>query len=302
MTFTRFTIFALLIALFAGLLAVASADDDKPEGRRASYSEINAILQEATGLDESALREALQSGSTPAELIEANGGDVAAVIATVAEAASQAIETAMEERSAEISEALSDWLHGDGGKRRRGIAFPRGVILTGLEEATGLDMTGLREALAEGATPAELIEANGGDVDAVLGAMAEEAGGAIDERKAQRLAEIEDQVTAWINGERMIRYHLSIGGSGAQAIMEEATGLDAAGLREALEAGATPTELIEANGGDVAQAMDALFAEAHAMRTRMKSRFAEMQSRFGDFFGKFAHGFWGERAHTGRRG
>lgn len=302
MTKQRFTIFTLLVALFAGLLAAVSADDDKPEAHRANSSEITAILQEATGLDASALREALESGATPAELIEANDGDVAAVSATIAETAKAAIETAMNERSAEISETLSEWLKGDEGRRRRGMAIPRGAILTVVEEATGLNGAGLRAALAEGATPAELIEANGGDVAAVMDALAAEIATATDEQKAQRLAQIADQVSAWMNGPRGPRYHLSIGGSAAQAIMEEATGLDAAGLREALEAGATPTDLIEANGGDVSEVMDALFAEAQDMRARMKDRFHEMQSRFGDMFGKFARGFWGEREHTGRRG
>ena len=87
------------------------------------------------------------------------------------------------------------------------------------------------------------------------------------------------------------RVHLAIGGSAAQAIMEEATGLDAAALRAALAEGATPTELIEANGGDVAEVMDALFAEAHEMRQVMQSRFDEMRTRMGDMLGRFEREF-----------
>ena len=84
----------------------------------------------------------------------------------------------------------------DGRQGRRGA---RGLMFQIIAEATGLDREGLREAMQEeGATLASVIEANGGDVDAVIDQIV----AAIVERTDGDPAEIEAKVTEKLNTPR----------------------------------------------------------------------------------------------------
>ncbi len=170
MTFKRFAHFALILALFAGVLAAVSAKDDNPRFGRFGSEASSAILQEATGLDADGIRAALAEGSTLAELIEANGGDVAGVIEALIAEASSTIDEAMATRKAELDDRITAWVngtHGMGGYR--GMV---GEMLPLVEAATGLDAAEIQAALADGSTLAELIEANGGDVTTVMSELA----------------------------------------------------------------------------------------------------------------------------------
>ena len=288
MTFKSITLTLLLLALSASL--IGADDDSRP---RAAAGKISSVLLEATGLDETQLREALQAGSTPAELIEANGGDVSAVAEAMVAEAKSAIEESTTARLAEMDGRVEAWINGETATGGQRAPFRSPVIPAALAEATGLAADALREALHDGATPAELIEANGGDVTAVTETLAAEARGAMEAAMERQIATLDERAAAWLNRERgHIRGRLIIGGKTAQAIMEEATGLDTTALRDALDAGATPTELIEANGGDVSAVMDALYAEARAAQEEMRARFDEMRTRFGETMGKFGRGFW----------
>ena len=167
MIFKRFTLFVLIVALAAGMASAISAQDESGKSRSGAGG-FNALLQEATGLDADALRQAIRDGATPAELIEANGGDLTAVIADMVADANSAIEAASSERLAQLSDDITAFVSGDRGKGRRGMAIRGASMISILEEATGLDLAGLRAALADGSTPAELIEANDGDLSRQL--------------------------------------------------------------------------------------------------------------------------------------
>ena len=88
MNIKRLTIFTLvfaMLAMFAGAVVNAQGGDSangKRGGRRGFGGQNTAVL-EATGLTTDELRTAIQDGSTVAELITANGGNVDSVIAAL---------------------------------------------------------------------------------------------------------------------------------------------------------------------------------------------------------------------------
>ena len=208
MTLKRFT---LVLALLALLTAGVSAQDDSGLRRfsRVSFRH-NAfaftlddpILLEATGLDAEALRVALMDGSTIAVLIEANEGDVAAVVAEMKAQATDDINARAASFLEGLEERVSEEL--DAGHARRGFwgrrwhRLPRIFAYAGvgdtIMEATGLDAPGLRSALAEGATIAELIEANDGDVASVAADIVTTITDAVNAAAAERVESLEADI------------------------------------------------------------------------------------------------------------
>lgn len=88
MKFKHLTILTLVFAMMVALVGVVAAQDDAPNGRRGKHNGRgllgnSTIITDATGLTEVELRTALRDGSTIAELIEANDGDVDTVIAAL---------------------------------------------------------------------------------------------------------------------------------------------------------------------------------------------------------------------------
>lgn len=174
--------FALVVALLALLTAAVSARDDtdsersKPAARAGFGLALeHEVLLEATGLEAEALRAALAEGSTIAELIEANDGDVESVIADMAAQMADDINANLSAFLEGLDQQVSEELDATHSRRgpwgRRWLRHPRLFMVTGVNdvilEATSLDRAGLRAALAEGSTLAELIEANDGDVTVV---------------------------------------------------------------------------------------------------------------------------------------
>lgn len=106
-----------------------------------------------------------------------------------------------------------------------------GDVLALIEEQTGLTAREIMAELRSGGTLAELISANGGDVDAVIAAAVEaatahinaavEAGRITQERADALLAQVESTVTDAINGEYGIGLGLGMG-----------MGFDIGGLRD----------------------------------------------------------------------
>ena len=218
--------FALVFALLALLTAVASAHDDSgSEGYRLAkhagfgFALSSEVLLEAIGLEAEALRTALAEGATIAELIEANAGDVDSVIADMAAQMADDINDQaaafLEGLDGRVSEELEATHSRRGPWGRRWLRHPRILGYAGVSdaifEATGLDAAGLRAALAEGSSLAELIAANDGDVSAVaadiVATISDEVNAAAAERIAgleARLGELFDQDLSerWRRGRR----------------------------------------------------------------------------------------------------
>ncbi len=213
MTLKRFT---LVLALLALLTAGVSANDDSGiySFSRVSirhgafaFSLDDPILLGATGLDAEALRTALMDGSTIAELIQANEGDAAAVIADMQAQATEGIKSRTASFLEGLEERVSQELNASHSRRgfwgRRWHRTPRIFAYAGVGdtvmEATGLDAAGLRSALAEGSTIAELIVANEGDVASVGADITATIADAVNAAVAERLDSLEGDISEAFN-------------------------------------------------------------------------------------------------------
>ena len=208
MSFKRFTIVIALLALLTA--GVSAHDDPGPKGYavagywRSGPSVLLAdpIVQEATGLAGEDLSAALQEGSSISELIAANDGDVEAVIAALVAQAAESIyaraAASIEGLEASFTEAMDEshrprfpWL-----RRRNPVReyFGGWGMVDTIAQATGLDLAALNAALLQGATIAELITVNDGDVAAAVSTLVEQATAGINEAAAARIQHYEEAV------------------------------------------------------------------------------------------------------------
>ena len=114
-------------------------------------SDMNSVILDATGLDESGLRAALWDGSSIAQLIEANDGDVAEVTASLTAQATEQISERTAARLERVGEFVDEALQRDFSEvfermrqfrmGRRGFFNPWG----------GMDMDGKHAESAEAA-------------------------------------------------------------------------------------------------------------------------------------------------------
>ncbi len=208
-------------------------DGDRPgprdrfqRGNAPFDGEMHDLLQTYTGLTGPELARAIRRDeSTVADLITANGGDVDAFIAEAVTIAEARIDEAVtngnldadraELIKANLPDRITERVNGEWEPRRRGGRgrFAGEIEAVALaEEYTGLEGPAIREAIRGGATLAELIEANGGDVDAFIAegvALAETrideavAEGRMDADRAEQLkGNLTEIITAGLNGER----------------------------------------------------------------------------------------------------
>lgn len=194
-------------------------DGRGPRGERGGFginidrAEIEVLLETYTGLAPDELRAELRGGATMAELIEANGQSVDDFVAEVAAPAYERIneavangridETQAETLRAEVTARLTERLQSE--RPRRGDrTFDRfnGEMLTLAESYTGLTAQEIAMELRGGATMADLITANGGDVDAFIVEAVALGEAQIDERSAQRKEALPGIIEALVNGER----------------------------------------------------------------------------------------------------
>jgi hypothetical protein len=154
--------------------------------------DVVAAVIRAAELNRAEVRRALRSGSTLADLITANGGDVNVVTADAI-----AILTAQVERAlangritqaqadaliADIEQRVTDAINGEvepGGRLRdrATIRLPldRMALIEAAMDATGLTRGQIWGQLIDGATLGSIIAGNGGDVDAVIASVTENA-------------------------------------------------------------------------------------------------------------------------------
>lgn len=208
MTVRRFT---LVLALLALLTAGVNANDaPAPKGfalfgRWFSGPQVllyDPDVQDATGMEPEALRDALLEGATLSELISANGGAAEAVIAELAAQASDAIKAQAAASIASLEESFTETLNDSRHRRfpwwRRRNPVRELFGAWNMDEtvtaATGLDKAELNAALLKGSTIAELIEATDGDVDSVVSTLVEQATDGINEAAAARIQRYEEMI------------------------------------------------------------------------------------------------------------
>jgi dihydroxyacetone kinase DhaKLM complex PTS-EIIA-like component DhaM len=174
---------------------------DRGLGSGALLRDVAEIVSDATGLTTRELRAQILEGTTLAEIITENGGDVDAVtediVAAVTEQINQALENERitqeqaDELLADLETRVTDALNGEtllgrdgrnerderGGRGGRGGAPRPGLLIQGalplldaVTDATGLSLVEIGNQIGEGATLAEVVTNNGGDVDEVIAA------------------------------------------------------------------------------------------------------------------------------------
>lgn len=228
---TQFAILGMIVLVMSLFVGVAGAQEDPSTvdglaDRRGNVRALLEIITEETGLTAQEIFVQVRDGATLAEVIEANGGSVDNVTsALLAEAETRLAEAVASERITQeradeilanletrITEALnSEFELGGRGERLRerfqdglrGDAF--GIIT----ESLGLEPGEIRQAIADGATLAEVIETNGGDVDAVtaeiIALATERVNGLVadetitQEQADEFLAELETRVDTFLN-------------------------------------------------------------------------------------------------------
>ena len=176
---------------------------------------------EVIGVEVDALREALMSGQTLAEVAQANGVDPQVVIdALVAEANAHLDEAVTEGRltqeeadakRAELAERITTMVNEGRPERPEGEGPGRhhGPRLDAAAEVIGVEVDALREALMSGQTLAEVAQANGVDPQVVIDALVAEANAHLDEAVTEgrltqeeadaKRAELAERITTMVN-------------------------------------------------------------------------------------------------------
>lgn len=227
---------SIVIALLALTVGIASAqgDDsstdrpDRPFALRGIASEVLTVVSEATGLSNQEILQQIRDGSTLAEVVEGTDADLATVIADVTTALTERIEAAVaEERITQdrademianlpdrvdtIFNTVPDFEGRGGGIRDRAGNLTQLIVLDAVMEATDLGLLDITTQLRDGATLADIVTDNGGDVETVIAdvvaSVTEEINARVDagtltQAQADTLLEnLEERLTDRFNGE-----------------------------------------------------------------------------------------------------
>ncbi len=171
----------------------------------------------AIGISEDDLLTALQGGQSIAQVAEAHDVEVQTVIDAMVKAATERLQAAIDglpDRMAEVvaREGLPE--HGPGHGPGHGHGH-FGVGLDAAAKAIGIDSEELRTALHDGSTVAEVAQAHGVEVQAVIDALVADAQAKLDQavtdgrlteaRATEIKANLPDRITAMVNGEGPFR-------------------------------------------------------------------------------------------------
>ena len=146
-----------------------------------------------------------------------------------------------------------------------------------VQEATGLDATELLNALQDGSSVTQLIEANEADVDEAIASLVEEATAEINVSKDAAISRLPEAISQQLDR----NWHWRFKGLSPvfvsifrQANLSQATsGSDNTDRQETPAAGASLLALVEANGGDV----EGLVADLVEEATMQINTFATVQ-------------------------
>jgi hypothetical protein len=279
------TVVALLFAFLIVAVSVVGAQDtsetqplQRPEG---PVRTLIGIVGEATGLETREILRQLGDGSTLADIITANDGDVDQVVAETVALLTDNINQGVadgsitQERADNLLATLEDVVT----RAVDGELFPnrldqsaiataaRRILIQATADATGLQSEDITRQLRDGSTLAELITANGADVNTVLNdavaAATEQINAAVAEGRlgqvqADRLlANLPDLYNTAVNGE--LRQELVEWGvtRGLLALAAEHTGLQPREIAEELRYGQSLADVLTNHDVDVNTFIDA---------------------------------------------
>lgn len=156
-------------------------------GRGGDRSEVKTAIEEQTGLTQEELRARLQGGESLADIIQAEGGDLDAVVAAALMGLDEKVAALVEagrlesnqvdEYKAAVEQRVRDWLagtyEGKRGKGRGRLGGKANGLVAFVSEQTGVSVEDIRARLAEDESLADVIEEAEGDQAAVIDAAME---------------------------------------------------------------------------------------------------------------------------------
>jgi len=284
----RLVLISMILSAMAVMVGMVSAQDDANRNgvRGGIIREVLEVVSTETGLPIRDIISQMQpDGATLADVVEANGGSVANVVSTsvanITERTNQAVVdgTITQEQAdnllSNLEQVITDGINGDL-SRGSNNGSPRGnmarVLLAAITDETGMDAQSVLQAVRDGSTLAEVIEANGGTVTNVVASatatVTEHVNNAVangnmtQEQADNILGSLEQTLTDILNGEfdRPIRDRVNDrleDRDGRRPVLgvlrqiAEETGLTAQDIAPLLRDGATPAEILTDNGVDV---------------------------------------------------
>ena len=153
-------------------------------GRGGGKSSVTTAIEEQTGLSQEDLRARLADGESLADIIEAEGGDLEAVVTAALTGLDEKVEALVEagrlesdqvdDYKAAAEQRVRDWLAGtnDGfrGKSRGRMGGKSHGLIAIVSEQTSVSVEDIRTKLADGESLADIVEEAEGDLTAVTDA------------------------------------------------------------------------------------------------------------------------------------
>ena len=153
-------------------------------GRGGGKSNVVAAIEEQTGLSQEDLRTRLQGGESLADIVEAEGGDLEAVVTAALTGLDDKVDALVkagrlesdqvDDYKAAAEQRVRDWLAGtnDGfrGKSRGRMGGKSHGLIAIVSEQTSVSVEDIRTKLADGESLADVIEEAEGDLTAVTDA------------------------------------------------------------------------------------------------------------------------------------
>ncbi len=173
------TLALVVITVLGVSAAYAQQDGGGRGGRRGDglLRELINIVAEETGLEPQEIVGQVRAGSTLADIITANGGDVNSVVATAIANATEQINTAVSEGRitqeeadtmiASLETVFTNMVNREVRLQAQRHAVERGIIRLAAQE-TGLSEREIMEQYRAGNSLASILTANGVDVDAFI--------------------------------------------------------------------------------------------------------------------------------------
>lgn len=226
MNIKRILLIVSLVAIMAVSVGVIYAQGPGPRGGHRGGERgghIVDVIAEMTGTEVEAVVEARQNGQSFNDYITANGGDpdevMSAIIADAQVRLSEAVadgnldqadaDAKLADLEANLAEAMASTEARPVGEGPRGPKGPNAIDI--IAEALGLEPQDVFAQLQEGATLAEVIAANDGNVDEIRAELIANAterintgledGRLTQEEADEKLADLETHIDELLNGE-----------------------------------------------------------------------------------------------------
>ena len=156
-------------------------------GRGGGKSTAATTIEEQTGLSQDELRTRLQGGESLADIIEAEGGDLEAVVTAALAGLDEKVDALVEagrlesdqvdDYKAAAEQRVRDWLagtyEGKRGKGRGRLGGKANGLVSIVSEQTGVSVEDIRAKLADDQSLADVIEEADGDLTAITDAAME---------------------------------------------------------------------------------------------------------------------------------